>query len=228
MKEIPILLQTDMVKATMVGRKTETRRTRGLDKYNEKPNDYFLFPTSDGFGAHRISDFESSHAVKCPYGKPGDILWVRETFLRLDQDHIITSLFSYRADCDKESDEYRKEYVAAGRPYQWKPSIHMPKAVARIWLEVLDVKIELLWDITENGAIAEGVEQIPYFGEHIYRDYTKPVKPNTGCVFPQLSFRTLWQSINGPASWDENPWVWVVKFKVLSITGRPIPTTQNQ
>jgi len=224
-KEIPILFSTDMVKNIMADRKTETRRTRGLDMYNKKPNDYFLFPTSDGFGAHRISDFESSHAVNCPYGQPGDILWVRETHA------FFLDAILYKAD---------GEGVLKCR--KWKPSIHMPKAYARIWLSVKNLSLQRVQELTVDQIKAEGV-RIPidkggvvfnisddhsafnYLSADYWVSTTTP-EERTALLY-RAFWAELWVSINGPASWHQNPWVWVVKFKVLSTTGRPLPTTQD-
>jgi len=115
---------------------------------------------------------------------------------------------------------FSREQITEHMP--WKPSIHMPKAAARIWLEVLDSKIERLNDITEKGCMAEGLERLVYWDpdgdEYTYPCFVDKLYEHCNAID---CFKTLWQSINGPASWDENPWVWVVKFKVLSTTGRP-------
>jgi hypothetical protein len=83
----------------------------------------------------------------------------------------------------------------------WRPSIHMPKSAARIWLKVTDVKVERLRDISQEDAVAEGVKASPPFAIGY--------------------FKNLWESINGAASWNANPWVWVVEFEVVSKNGKP-------
>jgi hypothetical protein len=100
--------------------------------------------------------------------------------------------------------------------YKWKPSIHMPKEAARIWLEVTEVRVERLHDITEEDAIAEGVEKL----NNWWKDYTSD-QDAYDMQTAMCSFDSLWKKINGEESWNENPWVWVVSFKVLSTTGKP-------
>lgn len=137
----------------------------------------------------------------CPYGKPGDRLWVRESFRIYDSssecgcsDHCECHGYHgkpiYRAD-------------AADVEAKWKPSIHMPRCASRITLEITNVRVERLQDISEADAKAEGV-----IGEKEAADaglgwYDKP----------RRAFRFLWQSINGADSWEANPWVWVVEFR---------------
>lgn len=113
----------------------------------------------------------------CPYGKAGDRLWVREAF------------------CDARQGSYgRVLYRASGDVCcRWHPSIHMPREISRITLEITDVRVEMLQDISEDDAEAEGI-------------YTAPSCPAYD------SFASLWKSINGAESWHENPWVWVVEF----------------
>ncbi len=120
----------------------------------------------------------------CKYGKPGDHLWVREAWRKEPG-----GLVHYRADGNSCDD------VAA----KWKPSIHMFRADSRITLEITSVRVERLQDISEQDAWKEGCEGSDddvTGGISGYREYCK-----------------LWESINWPGSWDENPWVWVVEFK---------------
>ena len=123
----------------------------------------------------------------CPYGRVGDHLWVRETWAPHTWPPTGPS-YQYAAD---------DQYPA---PERWRPSIHMPRAASRITLEVVSVRVERLNDISEEDAIAEGC---PYgVGGWM-------VDPAVG----DKQFPTLWERINGPGSWDANPWVWVVEFK---------------
>jgi hypothetical protein len=177
MKERPIIFQTKMVKAILEGRKTHTRRVVGKGRWHNR------FIVSDSPVKYEIA---STH--DCPYGKAGDLLWVRETWAPLGDYPKCNYSFMYKADTEL---SYSK----------WKLSIHMPKDAARIWLQVEDVRVERLHDITKDDAIAEGI-----------RD---------GDPMPVIQFKNLWQSINGPESWEQNPFVWVIKFKVLSTTGKP-------
>jgi hypothetical protein len=135
--------------------------------------------------------------VRCPYGQPGDRLWVREAWSRDEEDG---ALF-YRADVGtgNEADDWQRNIYEGASGYRWKPSIFMPRWASRILLEVTAVRVERLQDISEADAIAEGA-------------------PWAACGAPQegshkAGFAQLWESINGPNSWDANPWVWVIEFK---------------
>ena len=204
--EHPILFSTPMVQAIMEGRKTQTRRTKGLEKLNTQPshykyignskkNDNIAFP-AEGYNARPWFAFQINISnaydfiFQCPYGKVGDILWVRETFNYRDREKMNVA---YKADKDKQAQHF----------LPWKPSIHMPKAAARIWLEITDVRVERLHDISEADAKAEGTGTA---------NFLEP-KPQ--------HFFWLWESINGKGSLESNHWVWVVEFKVVSTNGRP-------
>jgi len=195
MKERPILFSAPMVKAILDGRKTVTRRVvkpqppanaHQVETWHHpdtKPR-FFTWTT-----AGEISD--QWEPLPCPYGQPGEKLWVRETWMdllgtgieRKTGDH---GRYAYAADTPPGSygDDQRKAYGL-----KWRPSIHMPRAASRITLEVTDVRVERLGDVSESDARAEGVVQ------------------------SVAEFKELWASINGPSSWDANPWVWVVEVK---------------
>jgi len=201
MKEIPILFSTEMVRAILEGRKTMTRRM-------VKPQPKESSPES------RWDEFAQITNMKCRYGKPGDLLWVRESFLR-EWDH-----FFYKAD-DTDGVIIQPK---------WKPSIHVPKAACRIWLQVEEVRVERLHDLTEEDARAEGIEYDWIEGQQ-FKNY-HPVSLKCELSNPIESFQTLWTEINHDpkkpdAYWQCNPWVWVIKFKVLSTTGRPVPADQE-
>ena len=209
MKERPIIFSTDMVLAILEGRKTQTRRI-----IKPQPLDHQL-PISRGItldGSQNevwLLQREKStkvDAIKCPYGQPGNLLWVRETFLSLLPEHITSAPFVYKANAWVTPDEIREEPIFFGCRYQWKPSIYMPKKAARIWLVVTNVRVERVQDITEKNAKDEGspLELSPCNWHHHY-DW----------------FKNLWNKINGDESWKANPWVWVVDFEVLSTTGKP-------
>jgi hypothetical protein len=200
--EKPILFSTEMVRAIMNGTKTQTRRVVNRQIEGEQ-----LFMDRDC-----IATYFEGIEVKPPFGPPGTLLWVRETFQRvpdtLKTEDVQPFLFK--------ADNIGKLY------WKWKPSIHMPKDAARIWLMVTDVRIERLQDMGDDDAIAEGVEEIhpaPFLIR--WKDYADP----TGELFtePIDSFRSLWQSIYDKRGlgWQKNPWVWVYTFEVLSTTGKP-------
>ena len=214
--EIPLLCQTALVQALLEDRKTQTRRTRGLDEVNEIPVAWTYQATLESncqkhvFGRlNKENKVCYRESIKSPYGKPGDLLWVREAWNKYyDEDG---EYIAYKAD-DHCND------------FKWKPSIHMPKAACRIWLMVDEIRVERLQDISEGDAVAEGVDVTPklYSDGNAYFDYSGKIGAQ-GFNFntAKESFKTLWESINGVESWNQNPWVWVVKFRTLSKTGRP-------
>ena len=215
--ERPIIFSTEMVKAILNGTKTQTRRIVKMPKdgISEANWGFTAFTPENHISLrakHANGEFGESF-VKSPYGMPGDLLWVRETFCHEYIMGIIRPFIRFRSDTEP---IYHKGY-------KWKPSIHMPKSYAQIWLEIESISVEPLNNISEQDAIAEGIEVI---GETImdtplYRDYLKPKEHRiTGCNECIESFKTLWQSIKGKDSWVEKPFVWVVKFKVISITGK--------
>jgi len=208
MKERPILMSTPMVRAILEGRKSQTRRTKGLDflrhipftnGLDEKPYKH----AKDGTWCYQLQtevDDSREYKLRCPYGQPGDILWVRETWTLID------GKFGYRALVTDEE----------ARRYKWKPSIFMPKEACRIMLEVTDVRAERLNDITDDDAKAEGIDYVidkitGYCGRnYLHGGYNLMITPYHG-------YRSLWESINGEGSWKMNPWVWVIEFKIMEV-----------
>ena len=185
-KDKPILMSAPMVRAILEGRKTMTRRVVKTAPYG--------FDLSDKpvFGA-------------CPYGVPGDRLWVRETFGYPEQN--CENGIVYRATDPSWDDASTKDI----KTIIWKPSIFMPRRASRITLDVTAVRVERLHAITEEDAVREGVERAQYANApHCpgWRDYLGDIVLRS----PRRSFETLWSKINGRDSWDANPWVWVVEF----------------
>lgn len=216
MKERPIIFSTTMIQAILAGNKTMTRR---VVKKNEAGRVQLK-----GRNWH-IDDPNATLA--CPYGQPGDMLWVRETWADVNTPDGPAIL--YRASGDYQhwhdfSETFGPDYGAgpsmdyeaypalytmwwedllAGEPgHGWKPSIHMPKWAARIWLKVVGVRVERLQDISEREAIAEGIEN--------------PWRDNS----PRTDFAILWDSINVDRGydWSKDPWVWVVEFERFNRT----------
>lgn len=152
----------------------------------------------------------------CPYGKPGDRLWVRETFNRTNPGGT-EGVYYYRAD------GRFPPSMGGGRFYggeSWKPSIHMPRAASRILLEVTAVRVERLQDgegetYFESPYLAEGVNRIHHGnGEYYYSAFRDEPHPKNW-IDPFDAWRELWTSTGG--DWDANPWVWVVEFKLLEV-----------
>jgi hypothetical protein len=202
MKFRPILFSTEMVQARLQGRKTQTRRTKGLEKLNEYPPSYQMNAFIDGIQHVTDLDTLDDLEIKCPYGKVGDVLWVKETHLWVLLDDAPDLLVGsrdrtqwvYKASIHEDWIQYAKEKYG----YKWKPSIYMPKEAARIFLKITNIRVERLQDISEDDAIAEGC--IQYEAE-------------TDWMTAKYGFELLWESINGLGSWDKNPWVWVVEFE---------------
>ena len=191
-----------MVRAILDGRKTMTRRIVKMDgaKITDGKWGYSCF-TPDGHISLRGNIDKRQHGeqfIKLKY-KVGDILWVREMWAEYydPHDYPFDPIFAYKADNN-------------AKPKRWKPSIHMPKAACRLFLQITDVRVERLKDISEEDAIAEGVEQNR---DGSWRDYIEPNQLPQDCA--RASFISLWMKINGPESWESNPWVWVVSFKQI-------------
>lgn len=250
MKERPILFSGAMVRAILEGRKTVTRRA--IKHQPDVPvtdaiprRDYPHGPaTADWYWrpqhGHLNGVPSTGWDFKCPYGQPCDRLWVRESFTDLRGTGIEhrpdpagpLQRYAFAADSPpgSASDEARKDFGV-----KWKPSIHMPRAACRILLEITDVRVERLQDISEAQARAEGVRP----GEHCIG----PIGTNAEAIRCQHcgnlrrdhigvalvcrgrsgdcwngntakgGFGMLWESINGIGSWAANPWVWVVEFR---------------
>lgn len=220
MKQRPILFSTPMVQAILEGRKTQTRRIvkANLDHdcwIGSEDGPVSAWPEWSqqalkngelycGNCGHR-----ALNPVICPYGKPGDILWVRETWCKvIDQDEA-TPGYLYKADEDP---------TGQFSGYRWKPSIHMAQSAARIFLRITDIRVERLQDITEEDAMAEGAEERHHrcggFGYYEAGGEIWDCECQKWNDSPQvMGFKDLWQSINGPDSWQSNPWTWVVSFE---------------
>lgn len=195
MRERPIIMSAPMVRAILAGRKTQTRRVvkphRGDDWFvimDDDSGDLWPYRSDDGESCFvTIRDCLEEVELRCPYGKAGDRLWVRETW-RADDAH--DSVTMYRTDVD---DDY------AGR-VKWRSPIHLPQDRSRLTLEITAVRVERLQGISEADAMAEGASPVL-------------VPPDGGSQPHVVGYRDLWESIHGPDSWTANPWVWVVEFR---------------
>jgi len=235
MAEKPILFSTPMVQAILDGRKTMTRRVCkdiagydfkwGLDREPYIGNYKVFTKTEPGkwdwvtlenqwlYDIQTAVDDSRTHLLKCPY-QPGDRLYVRETWYYESHMHELTAgepdlsngLYSHRYIYRASNPDYPVN-VGVGE-LGWKPSIHMPKVAARIWLEVTNVRVERLQEIATDDAKAEGVLQpgvIP----------SNTLIRNTEGSIPRTNFKILWDSLNASRgfSWEQNPWVWVISFE---------------
>lgn len=192
----PILFNTDMVRAILTGRKTATRRRIDIDISNQFDVEHdrktviaYIDPkTGDSYNPAEI----------CRY-QPGDIMYVRETWQHLYEldgnEEIIegTGKYYYAATDSLPSGGYVDSKGSTHETIPWKPSIHMPKQAARIWLKVTDVKVERLQDIDDDGVVAEGLQ--------------------IGDPFDELWDSTIKKESLNRCGWDANPWVWVIEFE---------------
>ncbi len=218
MKKRPILFSAPMVRAILDGKKTQTRRV-----INPQPEHIEWFAHQNGWcakaaGAANTAADPAYTMVRCPYGQPGDRLWVRETWQavptnggdshgygvfpgvsgrphipsRWNEAHSII----YRADGEHISE--------TGERDTWRPSIHMPRRASRITLEVTEVRVQRVQEISDSDAVAEGV--LP-----------PGISPERCTPNPAGWFRILWDKINAARGygWDKNPWVWAVSFEVV-------------
>lgn len=208
MTDRPILFNAPMVRALLAGTKTQTRRiVKPQPSFQEvgfvggmllgfkkrKGNGFWLWPNA----RERI-------IAECPYGQPGDRLWVKEKTHRRPMLNFLTG---EPLDEKYDGGAYSADYADVLTPEEFDiawwysrstcPSIHMPRVFSRITLDITEVRVERLQDISRGDAMEEG------------------------CPFPNMAagpdprqwYAELWDSINGPGSWEVNPWVWVVAFK---------------
>lgn len=212
-KARPILFSAEMVRAILAGRKKQTRRV-----INPQPNAW-VGRTQERVGVPYKSTQKKPHKnlfiweedngdryepIKCPYGQPGDRLYVRETWANLNADFpTVAPHFVYRADNQDHG------------PVTWRPSIHMPRAASRIILEITDIRVERVQDISEPDAMAEGCAMLAkHPGNDGWISAHKGVTPTLeeGYSYRE-GFLFLWQVIYGMDSLKSNPWVWAITFK---------------
>lgn len=202
MTERGILFSAPMVRALLAGTKTQTRRAVKMPPswdcivYADWGNGWWPYRSDDG----ESPNYDNNEIpLNCPYGRPGDRLWVRETWAQP------TTL-------DPGPTFYRADYPACAAGFTnlppidditWKPSIHMFRRDSRILLEIISVRVERLQDISEADAAAEGWTRRPEVS----------ADPQVHADAARDWYMDLWEEINGAGSWDANPWVWVVEFR---------------
>ena len=201
-KERPILFSAPMVRAILAGQKTQTRRV--VKPTRDRSLGCELAP-HELAGELRTGDFRNSR-----FGKPGDRMWVKETTLKVEDHGYVGPVYAESDDgraCMSGGLAPSDDDCTEVEPWEIKrrPSIFMPRSMARIILEVIDVRIEKLCGISAADCIAEGAP-----GGH------GAIPGYAYSATPQEHYRHIWTSINGAASWDSNPWVWVVEFKHLA------------
>lgn len=236
-KELPIIFSGPMVNAILKGPKTQTRRVIRI-----QPPMGCVY-SINGAQSHALCHAEGpitdktlwvppgakskDHRIRCPFGQPGDRLWVRETWCPLDypehaQSHVLPKGAWVLGDTQRNGVAYRATSVNTNGEedgeskrcreemgYKWKPSIHMPRWACRLTLKVTQVRVERLQQISEQDALAEGIESHPMV------DAALEPRENRLSV-GQILFSQIWDSLNLKRGfgWDTNCWVWVVSFEI--------------
>lgn len=213
MKDRPILYSGPMVRAILAGSKRKTRRVVKPQPEAEHDGEPYWY-----IGGYRAHEYRATRDVlrkggkllPCPYGQPGEKLWVRENgwerpertpkMMREGAD----TWEPYYFDADGLTEQDSADFKAFG--FKRRPSIHMPRWASRITLEITGVRVERLQDISEADALAEGI--VPTFG-----GYGLPNGSHFHAADPRVSYWSLWESINGVGSVEANPWVWDIEFK---------------
>lgn len=219
MKERPILFSGELVRAILEGRKTVTRRPVKLPAHDVNAINWLpdgdMDDATPGWFAEDVSGSQcepaevwSSTRIRCPYGVPGDRLWVRETFSLSARTVYPCPPCWYRADFTDYDDPARGEHVRGCKgnadcfgceaersgKFHWKPSIFLPRHLSRITLDVVSVDVQRLQDITEDDAVREGMT-------------------GSETQTPREQFAAKWNEIYGAGEWARNPFCWRIEFK---------------
>lgn len=186
-KERPITFSGPMVNAILDTKKTQSRRVIKPQPYIHKDRWFYSHKKCEGWGLDYVE-------YANPYGTPGDRLWVRETW-RPSQ---------------VEGTAWHKADGKDNEHGLWKSPMHMPRWASRILLEITDVKVEKLKDITATDILAEGIKKETQYNQHLMTTTLDKVEMS-------VQFLLLWDSINAKRGygWDSNPWVWVITFKCI-------------
>jgi len=233
MKERPILFSGAMVRALLDGSKTQTRRVvtpaanqqwLQPETLNQSPRAkpclirgeqwaQFAHPLAgQTINGIKHDEWSPLTCIRSPYGQPGDRLWVRENFYRVDSKGE-TEVLGRMVPCDKQTISFVADNLETppGRQY---PSIHMPRWASRINLEITGVRVERLQDISDQDARAEGIDACDGISTtEAILDLAKRMGAPKENV---LRYATLWESINGAGSWEANPWVWAIEFRRIA------------
>lgn len=222
----PILFSGPMVRALLAGNKTQTRRIMKpqpspfVQQTPDRHQTTRTEPYIDAYCGERktaenprgmgrewhwwtADNRLGAHVARCPYGQSGDRLWVRESIRLIDRYQVPGGCFDEPPDERADSSYVADDTPTVADAWPWKakvlPSIHCPRGLSRITLEITGVRVERLQAISQEDARAEGCDGSGNSMGSAFADYVK-----------------LWESINGADSWNANPWVWVVSFKRLT------------
>ncbi|WP_026042447.1 hypothetical protein [Pantoea sp. A4] len=221
MKERPILFSEQRVRALLAGQQTQTRRiikTQSFGPGQDHHEGVHAFDVSanhlQGYKLMSMEDV-SQH---CPFGKPGDRLWVRETWrgpiipqaraAEFDND---PEYFRQSAFCQYRADSNEAGLLVQSSPeadqFGWQTAIHMPRWASRIDLAITSVRAEKIQDISEDDIMGEGVQTDSHFLNNFFT-------MNSASESPKEAYRKAWQKQYGATSWEVNPWVWVIGFEL--------------
>jgi hypothetical protein len=239
MNKKPIIFSTEMVRAILAGKKTITRRVMKPQPIL-RDDGYCCWKTPDrigniwregetplGYTLHKMIE------LGCPFGKVGDLLWVRESWGDVtaafdDSDELRTVAFKADNsvwDCYGQMVYLEQLGVSGIEVDKWKPSIHLPKFASRLSLEIKNIRVERLQDISADDALAEGISKTEFWKPNEVDENPKPVHEWKAPFwddyyfwthYPQIAFSNAWDKINGKrkdCSWESNPWVWVLEFR---------------
>lgn len=213
MRERPILFSGPMVQAILEGRKTQTRRTLKSQPEDSFTRHCWFDAPIYGF-TDQPSPTDQWWKIKCPYGYIGDRLWVKERW----RPSVLTGIgdvvgIEYRADNQWKRfsyDDFGDEWTMPKAAFTGDVTpLFMPRWASRITLEITDVRVERLQDISEEDVEAEGVK--------LLKTNCDGECGGTPCLISRQPFITLWESINGEGAWDKNPWVWAVSFRRMEV-----------
>lgn len=206
MREHPIIFSAPMVRAILEGRKTQTRRVVKPQPADDIHLAKFPNPTFIGWKSSLRHSHGNETSHTCPYGVPGDRLWVRESHRLVDFEITgdrASCAIEYLADGARGERIFDHTETLMSEHCNVRPSIHLPRALSRITLEITGVRVERVQDISEADACAEGIS------------YAEAMEMGDSYA---AGFRQLWHTIHaaeGPNGWDANPWLWVIEFKAV-------------
>lgn len=223
MKERGIIFNGEMVRALLDGRKTQTRRIMkvqpersglGLRRVVESKNGIddgkYFWSQSDATGLK-----SRSKPFSCPFGTVGDRIWVREAFRVHSRATDVATLVYKASERNSWTEQTHRVPVAVcnkpATPEKWTPSLHMPRWASRILLEITNVGVQRLQDISSGDAVREGICQLPASGRYCLSPGDQYFGGASHSAKEVYSW--LWSSIYGEESWKTNPWVWVIEFK---------------
>ena len=213
--ERPILFSTQMVRAILDGKKTQTRRPLKIQQPTQEHSLLRILSKKDEsycWGIRSKTDESLVHpsSISPIFTPPSGRFWVRETYRPIfGQTGELISV-DYKAD---PPEKWERLGDVVGTPVKWRPSIHMPRQASRITLEITNVRVERLQDITEEDALAEGIDGLNdnSHDDVINFSHRTHMVIDSGITW----FGALWEKLYGLDSWNANPWVWVIDFEVV-------------